>query len=157
MNIWKLLLPLLVCVLTAGCWNSVELNDIAVISGTGIDWKDGSWVVSYQVVMPQVISSQSPSSNAAAVNVFSTKAESFRGAVSKTSLEISRRLYFSHTQIVIIGQEAARKGFGSLLDTYLRNHDSRETVSVYLSKGSARRMLEQLVPLEKFQLQRFSA
>lgn len=149
MNIWKLLLPLLACMLTAGCWNRVELNDIAVISGTGIDWKDGSWVVSYQVVMPQVISSQSPPTNAATVNVFSTKAEGLRNAVSKTSLEISRRLYFSHTQIVIIGQEAARKGFGSLLDTYLRNHDSRETVSVYLSKGSARRMLEQLVPLEK--------
>ncbi|OBZ16815.1 Ger(x)C family spore germination protein [Bacillus sp. FJAT-26390] len=149
MTKWKLLLPLIVCLLAAGCWNRVELNDIAVISATGVDWKDGNWVLTYQVVIPQAISSQSASSNSASVNVFSTKGESFRSAVSKASQETSRRLYFSHTQIIIIGQEAARKGLGPLLDTYLRNHDSRETVSVYLSKGSARRMLEQLIPLEK--------
>ncbi|WP_141505950.1 Ger(x)C family spore germination protein [Paenibacillus luteus] len=149
MKKWRLLLALLACLLTAGCWNRVELNDIAVISATGIDWKEGNWVLSYQVVIPQAISSQSAASSSAAVNVFSTKGQSFRSAVSKASQETSRRLYFSHTQIVIIGQEAARKGIGSLLDTYLRNHDSRETVSVYLSKGSARKMLEQLIPLEK--------
>ncbi|MDQ8733425.1 Ger(x)C family spore germination protein [Paenibacillus sp. LHD-38] len=149
MNKWRLLLPLLVCLLTTGCWNRVELNDIAVISASGFDWKDGNWVISYQVVIPQAISSQSAAGNSAAVNVFSTKGESFRSAVSKASQETSRRLYFSHTQIIIIGQEAARKGLGPLLDTYLRNHDSRETVSVYMAKGTARRMLEQLIPLEK--------
>lgn len=149
MNKWKLLLPLLVCLLAAGCWNRVELNDIAVISASGVDWQDGKWVLSYQVVIPQAISNQGASSNSAAVNVFSTKGESIRSAVSKASQETSRRLYFSHTQILIIGQEAARKGLSPLLDTYLRNHDSRETVSVYLARGSARRMLEQLIPLEK--------
>ncbi|WP_419873042.1 Ger(x)C family spore germination protein [Candidatus Pristimantibacillus sp. PTI5] len=149
MNKWRLLLPLLACLLATGCWNRVELNDIAVISASGLDWKDGNWVISYQVVIPQAISSQSAAGNSAAVNVFSTKGESVRSAVSKASQETSRRLYFSHTQIIIIGQEAARKGLGPLLDTYLRNHDSRETVSVYIAKGSARRMLEQLIPLEK--------
>lgn len=149
MKKWRLLLPLLACLLATGCWNRVELNDIAVISASGLDWKDGNWVISYQVVIPQAISSQSAAGNSAAVNVFSTKGESFRSAVSKASQETSRRLYFSHTQIIIIGQEAARKGLGPLLDTYLRNHDSRETVSVYIAKGSARRMLEQLIPLEK--------
>ena len=87
MNKWRLMLPLLVCLLVSGCWNRVELNDIAVISATGVDWKDGKWVVSYQVVIPQAISSQSATSNSAAVNVFSTKGESFRSAVSKASQE----------------------------------------------------------------------
>jgi len=149
MNKWRLLLPILVCMLATGCWNRIELNDIAIVSATGVDWKDGKWVLSYQVVIPEAISSQSASNSTAAVHVFSTRGESFRSAVSKASQETSRRLYFSHTQIVIISQDAARKGLGPLLDTYLRNHDSRETVSVFLSKGSARRMLEQLIPLEK--------
>lgn len=149
MNKWRLLLILLACLLATGCWNRVELNDIAVISATGVDWKDGNWVLSYQVVIPQAISNQSAAGSSAAVNVFSTKGESFRSAISKASQETPRRLYFSHNQILIISQEAARKGMAPLLDTYLRNHDSRETVSMYLSKGSARRMLEQLIPLEK--------
>jgi spore germination protein KC len=150
-NKWRLLLALFVCLLATGCWNRVEINEIAIVSATGVDWKDGNWVLSYQVVNPLAISGMSGAGggSAAAVNVFSTKAESFRAAVSKASQETSRRLYFSHNQIVIVGQAAARKGMGPLLDTYLRNHDSRETVSVFLSKGSARHMLEQLIPLEK--------
>ncbi|MGM0880952.1 MAG: Ger(x)C family spore germination protein [Bacillota bacterium] len=153
MNKWRLLLPLFVCLLAAGCWNRVELNEIGIVSATGVDWKDGNWVLSYQVVIPQAISGTSGAGggggSAAAVNVFSTKAESFRAAISKATQETSRRLYFSHNQIVIVGQEAARKGMTPLFDTYLRNHDARETVSVFLSKGSARHMLEQLIPLEK--------
>lgn len=149
MKRWRLMLPIFICMLATGCWNRIELNDIAIVSATGVDWKDGQWVLSYQVVIPQAISSQGMGSSTAAVNVFSTRGDSFRSAVSKASQETPRRLYFAHNQIVIIGQDAARKGLGPLLDTYLRNHDSRETVNVFLSKGSARRMLEQLVPLEK--------
>ncbi|MDQ0113009.1 Ger(x)C family spore germination protein [Paenibacillus harenae] len=150
---WRLLpglLALLACLPLAGCWNRVELSDIAIVSATGVDWKDGQWQLSYQVVIPQAISGQSPSADSgAAVNVFSTRGENFRGAISKASLETPRRLFFAHNQIVIIGQEAARKGISTLAEAYLRTPDSRETVSVFLTKGSARRVLEQLIPLEK--------
>ncbi|MCR2804942.1 Ger(x)C family spore germination protein [Paenibacillus soyae] len=143
------LLCCLLLLLQTGCWNRVELNDVAIISATGVDWQNGKWVLSYQVVIPKAISSQSGESGSAAVNVFSTTGDNFRIAISKASEETSRRLYFSHNQVVIIGESAARKGMGPLLESYLRNHDSRETVSMFLSKGSARRMLEQLVPLEQ--------
>ncbi|RIX49910.1 Ger(x)C family spore germination protein [Paenibacillus nanensis] len=143
---WLLLLMIL---LLTGCWNRVELNDIAIISATGIDWKDGKWILSYQVVIPRAISSQTGESGTAAVNVFSTSGDNFRFAISKASEELSRRLYFSHNQIVIIGQEAARRGIGPLMEVYLRNHDSRETVSVFLSRSDARGIMEQLIPLEQ--------
>lgn len=148
MNVVRLLLLCAAFLLLAGCWNRVELNEIAIISATGVDWVDGEWVLSNQIVIPKAISTQTGDNKTAAVNVFSTKGDNFRMAVSKASQEMSRRLYFSHNQIVIIGQEAARKGVSPLMEVYLRNHDSRETVSVFLSKGSARRMLEQLIPLE---------
>ncbi|MCA0753967.1 Ger(x)C family spore germination protein [Paenibacillus sp. N4] len=147
---WRLCIICIVCLLTSGCWNRVELNEIGIISATGVDWKDGKWVLSHQVVIPQTISSQSPStSTAAPVNVFSTSGDNFRIATKKASQETTRQLYFSHNQIVIIGQEAARRGLEQVFDVYLRNADSRETVTVFLAKGSARRILEQLIPLEK--------
>lgn len=144
------LLALLTCLPLAGCWNRVELSDIAIVSATGIDWKDGQWLLSYQVVIPQAISGQSATAGtSAAVNVFSTKGENFRIAISKASMETPRQLFFAHNQVVIIGQDAARHGISALAEAYLRNPDSRSTVSVFLTKGNARRMLEQLIPLEK--------
>ncbi|MFD0587894.1 Ger(x)C family spore germination protein [Paenibacillus sp. GCM10027627] len=146
---WPLCALLCLLLLQTGCWNRVELNDIAIISATGVDWRDGKWVLSYQIVIPRAISSQTVGNGAAAVNVFSTEGDNFRSAINKASEETSRRLYFSHNQIVIIGQDAARKGMSSLLEAYLRNHDSRETVGVFLSRDDARTMLEQLIPLEQ--------
>jgi spore germination protein KC len=143
---WLLLAALTVL---TGCWNRVELNEIAIISATGVDWKEGQWVLSYQIVLPKTISGQTGGTGGAAINVFSSQGDNFRSAISKASQETSRRLYFSHNQIVIIGHEAARKGMGQLLEVYLRNHDSRETVSVFLSKGTARQLMEQLMPLEQ--------
>ncbi|MEK3882060.1 Ger(x)C family spore germination protein [Paenibacillus sp. PL2-23] len=149
MRMLRFMICALLLLVQTGCWNRVELNDIAIISATGVDWHNGKWTLSYQIVIPKAISSQTGESGTAAVNVFSTTGENFRYAISKASEETSRRLYFSHNQSIVIGQEAARKGLGPLLEAYLRNHDSRETVSVFLSKGSARRMLEQLIPLEQ--------
>lgn len=145
----RLLLLCSLLLLQTGCWNRVELNDIAIISATGVDWEGGKWVLTNQIVIPKAISGQAGGGRTAAVNVFSSTGDNFRIAISKASQESSRRLYFSHNQIVIIGQEAARKGFGPLLEAYLRNHDSRETVDVFLSKSTARLMLEQLIPLEQ--------
>ncbi len=146
----RMLTACLACLLLGGCWNRVELNEIGIVSATGVDWKDNKWTLTYQVVIPQMISSQTNSGGGAApVNVFSTSGNSFRAATKKASQETTRRLYFAHNQMIVIGQEAARHGLEQLFDVYLRNTDSRETVSVFLAKGSARRILEQLIPLEK--------
>ncbi|CAH1218360.1 Spore germination protein A3 [Paenibacillus plantiphilus] len=144
-------LALVILTAQCGCWNRVELNELSIISATGIDIEDnGRWRLSFQLVIPQAISSTSGvSTNAAPVYVFSTEDESLRGAVRKTSLELSRKLYFSHNQMVVISEKAARYGINTLMEAYIRNTDSRETVTIFLTKGSARNMLEQLISMEK--------
>ncbi|WP_426446914.1 Ger(x)C family spore germination protein [Paenibacillus sp. S-38] len=150
----RLLLTLLLLTLTvplAGCWDKTELNELAITAATGLDYKDGRWLVSFQVVIPQSISNQSGSNSGAQapVMVFSTEGESIRGAVQRSSFEMPRALFFAHNRILIIGEEAARRGFGQMIDIYLRNPDSRETVSVYVTERTAREVLEHLIPLEK--------
>ncbi|MCM3746083.1 Ger(x)C family spore germination protein [Paenibacillus pasadenensis] len=158
MSEWSLLrrslaaLLLLLLLGVAGCWDRQELNELGIISATGIDITDsGRWKLSYQLVIPNAISSQGAyvGSSASPVNVFTTEGDSFRGAVNKATQEMSRRLYFSHNQIVIVGEKAARKGIAPLIEAYMRNGDSRETVAIFVTEGTARKVLEQLLPLEK--------
>ncbi|MCU6708921.1 Ger(x)C family spore germination protein [Paenibacillus sp. J5C_2022] len=149
MNRAGTLLLLGAMLLLTGCWNRVELNEISIVSATGVDWHDGIWEVSFQTIIPQAIASQTGGSQTAAVNVFSTKGDIYRTAVSRASQETSRQLFFAHNQIIVVGEEAARKGLGSVMEVYLRNPDARETVNIFLAKGTARRMLEQLVPPEQ--------
>jgi len=147
---FKLCLALLVCLTASGCWDRNELNELGVITATGIDWEEDHWVATTQLVLP--ISTTGEGSmrqlTLAPVDVFSMNGEGVRSAFRKASLESTRRLYFSHNQVVIIGESAARQGIDSLLDVYLRNIDAREDVTIFLTSGKAGSLLSQLSPSE---------
>jgi spore germination protein KC len=146
----KLCLALLACLTVSGCWDRNELNELGVITATGIDWEDGKWIATTQLVLP--ISTTGEGSmrqlTLAPVDVFSMNGEGVRSSFRKASLESTRRLYFSHNQVVIIGESAARRGIDSLLDVYVRNMDAREDVTVFLTSGKAGSLLSQLSPSE---------
>ncbi|SDN30600.1 spore germination protein KC [Paenibacillus sp. yr247] len=140
------------CLLLTGCWDRKELNQIAINAATALDWNGKEWVVSFQVIIPQSISSQGTSGSLgqqAPVMVFSTSGGSMRGAVQKSSIEMPRSLFFAHNRILVIGEKAASHGISQLMDVYLRNADARETVSLLVAGGEGRKILEQVIPLEK--------
>jgi spore germination protein KC len=136
----------------AGCWDRNELNELAITSATALDVDKGKWIMSYQVIIPSAISkaiggSAGPSAQVPVV-VYSTSGSTIKDAVANSYLEAPRKLYFAHNSIIVIGEAAARKGFGQLIDLYLRNPDSRETVSVLVASGDARSILEQLLNMD---------
>ncbi|CAN7707076.1 Ger(x)C family spore germination protein [Paenibacillus sp. LjRoot153] len=140
------------CLLLTGCWDRTELNQLAITSATAIDWDGKEWTVSYQVVIPQSIANPNTGGSPgqqAPVMVFSTRGGTIRGAVQKSSREMPRSLFFAHNRVVVIGEQAAKHGISQLLDVYLRNSDSRETVSVLVTGGEGRTIIEQIIPLEK--------
>ncbi|MEW9699853.1 Ger(x)C family spore germination protein [Paenibacillus sp. SI8] len=150
--VFKGFTALIICLFLAGCWDRTELNKIGITSATAIDWDQDHWTVSYQLVIPQSISSQNAgggSNRQAPVMVFSTTGDSIQSANQHASLEMPRSLFFAHNRVVIIGEEAARKGIVQMLDIYLRSSSARETVSVFVTRETGRKILEQLVPMEK--------
>lgn len=138
--------------LMTGCWDRTELNELAITSATGVDWDKGEWIVSYQVVIPSAISAAVSAVGGGAaklpVVVYSTQGKTIREAVSRSTLESPRKLFFSHNRVVVVSEQAARQGLSPLIDLYLRNPDSRETVTVLLSEGKARDILDQLMQIQ---------
>lgn len=148
-----MILMLSVALLTSGCWDSQELNTLSIISATSIDRSNGKWEISFQVVIPQSIASQTgggSSGSQSPTTIFSTKGRSIAEAMQNASLETSRKLFFAHNSVLILSEDVARKeGVGEILDYFLRPFESRETMSVLLTKGKASNLLEVLIPLEK--------
>lgn len=136
-----------------GCWDRTELNELAITSASALDVdKSGQWVLSFQVIIPSAISAAAGTAGGpngqVPVVVYSTEGDTIKGAVSKSYMEAPRKLYFGHNSILVIGEEAARKGFSQMIDLYLRNSDSRETVSILIASGDGRSILEQLLSTE---------
>lgn len=139
--------------LLAGCWDSKELNSIGIVAATAIDRSEDRWVVSFQVIIPQSIATQTGgggAGNQSPITIFSTRGRTLREAMQLSSSETSRELFFSHNTSLIISEQVARdQGVGQILDMFLRPAESRETMSVLLAKGRASDLLEVLIPMEK--------
>ncbi|MCK8488393.1 Ger(x)C family spore germination protein [Paenibacillus sp. MBLB2552] len=144
---------ILVCLATAGCWNRSELNELGITVATGFDRSGVDWEMTYQVIVPSASGASqgggSSGGSQPSVYVFSTKGKTIREAADRGYTENPRRLYFGHTEILVIGKEAAEKGIEQILDVYFRNIDARETVLVAITDGKASNIMRKMVPPEK--------
>lgn len=135
-----------------GCWNSRELNDLAIVSGIGIDKLEGKdgYRVTFQIINPSstaqtagVASDQPP------IVVISASDRTVFGALRKASRRATRQLFFAHTQLVIIGEPLARSGITTLFDIFERSHELRLNSAVLIAKDTdAASVLKLLTTLE---------
>ncbi|GAB1154998.1 spore germination protein GerKC [Paenibacillus illinoisensis] len=134
----------------AGCGNRTELNELGITTAAGYDRQNGNWMITYQIIVPPASSTNGSSGGSqSSVTTFSSQGKTIREAVAKSSLENPKKLYFSHTNVILIGQEAAQYGLSEILDDYYRNIDARESVKVIIADGQAKDYLKKLVPPEK--------
>ncbi|WP_312027037.1 Ger(x)C family spore germination protein [Paenibacillus illinoisensis] len=145
-----ILILLISAISIAGCGNRTELNELGITTAAGYDRQDGNWLITYQIIVPPASSTNGSSGGSqSAVTTFSSQGKTIREAVAKSSLENPKKLYFSHTNVILIGKEAAQYGLSEILDDYYRNIDARESVKVIIADGQAREYLKKLVPPEK--------
>ncbi|WP_068785844.1 Ger(x)C family spore germination protein [Paenibacillus phocaensis] len=144
----------LICLASAGCWNRTELNELGITIATGFDRNGDDWEMTYQVIVPSASGSSQGGGNSGSgsqpsVYVFTTRGKTIREAADLGYTENPRRLYFGHTDIMVMGKEAAEEGVEQILDLYFRNNDARETVLVAVTDGKASEILRKMVPPEK--------
>ncbi|MFJ5788589.1 Ger(x)C family spore germination protein [Lysinibacillus sp. NPDC093197] len=143
-------LLLILTLLLSGCWSKRELNELAIVVALGIDKIDDEYEVSIQVVDTSEISSKQPSSGRSPVVTYHAKGKSVFEAIRRMTTLTPRRPYFSHLQMVVIGEKLAEVGINEPLDFIARDHEFRNDFDVIISHGStAKEVLNVLTPIEK--------
>ncbi|AIQ27863.1 hypothetical protein P40081_06435 [Paenibacillus sp. FSL P4-0081] len=161
MNLQRKTLYLILCLpllsaLLSGCWDDRELNELGVTSGSAYDWDNNEWKATYQVINPSSGSSGMGGSGGGSTSsppfvTFTVKGRTIMEAIERTNLTSTREMFFSHSRITVIGESLAKHGINQLIDMFLRKQDARETVFVFISKGEAGDILDQLMQLTKNQ------
>lgn len=148
----RCLLLILVITLLPGCWNSRELNDLAIVSAIGIDQssEDGKYQVTFQVVNPSATATnEGASTGQPPITIYTSTDETLFGALRKTSKKASRQLFFAHTQLIIVGENVAKSGIQPLFDIFERSHELRLNSIVLISRETnASSILKVLLPIE---------
>jgi spore germination protein KC len=133
-----------------GCWSSKELSELMIVTGMGIDKNSdkGEYVVTLQIINPGEIASQTKTERLE-VTTYQTSGKSIYEVMRRISTEVPRRMYLSHIQLVIFGEELAKEGIGKTLDFISRNHEFRTDFFILVSKNSkAEAVLNVLTPTE---------
>ena len=146
----KLIILLLLCTLLSGCGNYRELNQIAIITGIGIDKKDDKYEVSVLIANAQK-SETSSKEGESQPTVYSGTGKSLVEATKVVERKTPKQLYLGHINVVLISEEIAEDGFLKVADWLLRNPESRKKFYLILAKdSSAKDVLEIVSPLESF-------
>ena len=141
-----------IVLMLSGCWNSRELNDLAIVSGIGIDLVPDTdeYRVTFQVVNPSSTATGfGASTGQPSIIVISATDNTLFGALRRASKRATRQLFFAHTQLVVLGESLARSGINDVFDIFERSHELRMNSAVLVAHGSdAASILKILTPIE---------
>lgn len=146
----RIVFILMSCFLLTGCWDRNELNEIALVRGIGIDIiNNGQIEVSVEISVPKAPSGGGGESDGMAQGsggITLPTVRTGRGATIPDALEklqevIPRKIFWGHTEVIIINENLAKTGLRDKMDYFMRNPRFRLHAFVFVTKGKAKDML----------------
>ena len=96
----KIILLFLFCILLTGCWNYRELNDLAIVSGIGIDKDEDGYVVSFLISNAENIVIED---NTIAEPVLMTgRGKNIIEAISEIDSHCPNEIYMGHISVLVV-------------------------------------------------------
>jgi spore germination protein KC len=126
--------------LLEGCWDVKYLDELAIVIAIGLDKSgDQEIEVTVQIVNPVAVpqggSKGGGGAGTSGVVTYSETGRTVFEAVRKIATKSARRLYFSHTQLLVIGEDLARKGVAPLFEFIERDPEVRTDFYAVVAKG----------------------
>lgn len=145
----KIIISLFILFLLGGCYNYKELNDYALATGMAIDYENNKYKVSFLISNSPKNSTESDTQFQTVV--YSGKGKSIFEAVKNIGLISPKQLYIGHLSVVIVSEEAAKKGLYKSLEFLLTDAQSKKDFFVVLAKDTkAANILKITTPLADF-------
>ncbi|MDV2686041.1 Ger(x)C family spore germination protein [Alkalihalophilus lindianensis] len=138
-----------------GCWDRAELEEVGFVIGLAFDPNHDNpktFDTTFHVAIPSAFSGGAAEGdsggNSPFFNITSTGVTNFN-MIRDINKRRSRSLNFEHLKVIVINEELARQAFiTGVLDLYTRDHEMRRKTHVLVSKGDAKEVYMDKLPLE---------
>jgi len=153
----KLIICFSMCISLSGCSGAREINDLEIVIGMGVD-KDkdtGDILLTAQVVKKDAAVGGAGNGGGGGGdgksfwNV-SSNGKSIFDAVRQITHKTGNRLFISHNQVVIFGNDIAEEGLQEYIDFFLRAHEMRPTTMILIAEKKASEVLDAKPETEKY-------
>jgi len=132
------LLILLLLIPLSGCWDYRGLDELTIVTGVAIDKKpeEDIYQLTYEIVdLIESIKEKGPNRK-----LIESEGKTIFEAVRNAKRRVSNKLYFGHSELIIICEEIARnEDLNVVLDFFTRDSECRETINVVVSQEKTAR------------------
>lgn len=127
------LLSFVLLFLSSGCYDYIELNEMAIVSGISIDYEEEMYSVAFEILNTV---SKDDKQNQPKVYIAKGKGNSISEAFSNTSFEIAKSPYLVHLKTVIINEEIAKEHVKEIIDFLIRDNHIRNIFYLAVAKDT---------------------
>lgn len=123
----------------SGCSKAgTELSELMIIQGIGIDYSEGGYAVTVEMLNNRGVGSPDGSAGGEDKTlIYTSQGETVSQALRSLIVKSGNKPLFAHNRVIIIGENALNKGMGNLLDFFYRNYDSRASQLLCVAKGGS--------------------
>ena len=131
-RIFAFIFVLFILLLSSGCYNYKEINDMAIVSSIGIDKdnKNDKYIVSAQIMN----SKESEDSEDSQITVYTKEGDTVHEALRNITLKSPRKLYGNHLSKIVLSEEVAKEGIDNILDIFNRITEVRNEFIITIVK-----------------------
>lgn len=90
-----------------GCWNSREINTLAISVCIGIDKTENGYLVTQQILNTKVIATKETSQDSPVILYSDTGKDLFE-IFRRLTTQAPRKIYLSHLRMVVFGENMAK-------------------------------------------------
>ena len=147
---------MLMAISLSGCGHKVEMSQIGIVAGLGIDQTENGYLMTAQVVNPSSIAGNQHDT----LSVFSISGEGetlFDAYRSLNSLT-AKVLYLPHLSVIVVNEDIAQSGIDPVVDFVLRNVMIRPNITLVVANHTtAREVLNVLTPSEQIPINQLNS
>lgn len=135
-------------VLITGCWDFRDIDKRLFVGSVGIDTSDipGKYTITFSLPVARMIAGGQEGAAGGKemepVIIESTIASTVTEGAINLALRLNRELFFEHMRIVVIGEDAAKKGLNDIIDPFFRRTEFNRRSLIAISEGEAKKTLE---------------
>lgn len=137
----KKLLSIIIIIVTLffinGC-SYQELNDLAIASAIGIDYKENEFIVTSQILNFKKNGEEKEEN----VILYEGKGKTIGEAIRNTYLQYPYKLHLGHLELIVLNKNAANEKLTEIIDYFIRSPEARSNCYFMVStKGNAKEIL----------------
>lgn len=167
------LLILLIPLLLSGCWDYMEVEKRGYVLGVAIDKSEkvilnednleymqleaAGQVYDFTIQIPVISRSQNkpPGQSGASADMprhwnLTVAATTFFEANRQYATRTDYPPFYSHLQVIVLSEDAAKDDMGKLLDMFLRDPEMRRRTNVFITPGKAKDVLEVIPKIDDY-------